>query len=118
MSKVTLNTSSKHFIIGDVHGCGKTLELLIEKLKSEADLDINKDHIFFLGDYYTTDFTDDHFNVFEYLNLYFLIVVFIKICFLLLIKIGISVLVISWIEIGCIQILKAISTLGQQYVPA
>ena len=50
-----------HFVVGDTHGCGKTLENLMKKI----GFDEKKDHVYFLGDYYSGDEESDHVNLLQ-----------------------------------------------------
>lgn len=54
-------------MVGDTHGCGKTVEKLIKQIGFDSE----KDHVYFLGDYYGASDGDDHINLLLYLNQYY-----------------------------------------------
>lgn len=53
-----------HFVVGDLHKCWQTLDALLQKIKYNPD----KDHIYFLGDYYGGDNEIDIDNLLKYLS--------------------------------------------------
>lgn len=62
-----INKKTRHFVVGDTHGCGKTVQNLMHKIK----FDHKSDHVYFLGDYYDGESKKNVSNLFEYLNKYY-----------------------------------------------
>ena len=45
-----MTTKPETWVIGDIHGCFSTLEVLVKRLGHEANFDLDHDHLWLLGD--------------------------------------------------------------------
>lgn len=62
-----INKIVRHFVVGDTHGCGKTVQNLMSRIRFNPE----SDHVYFLGDYYDGESEYNVQNLFDYLNKYY-----------------------------------------------